>query len=314
MVGEGNYTTRVSAQFLREVAPDGSQGRFRLLLYDFDTGRDQLGSRHIEALGRYILPRLAPNAPPCRVWIGGIASRRGDTRFNEGLAWARAARVEHYLLRQSSSLGNLTSRHSLRTTWHGERYSVFQSENSGYYRAVLIVISMDRPRRPEPAPPPTTEVHRTNRFRIRWDWGGDGDLVVGMGVHTYVIDYDPGPGSPASDPVWYRHIGVGMGLGFGAGSGDASAPWNEFVSQRVTTTRDFGGTARATSMAATAGRGGASRLTFTISPGLVPEETITFDPFEAPEAFSVSLGFGTIVGPFFADQEYTARRRRRGGA
>lgn len=127
-MGDGNYTTRITPQFLQEVAPDGSEGRFRLLLYDFDTGRDQLGSRHIEALNRYVVPRLAPDAPPCRVWIGGVASRRGDSRFNQGLAWARAGRVEHFLLSQSTSLGNLTSRHSLRTTWHGERYSLLHSE------------------------------------------------------------------------------------------------------------------------------------------------------------------------------------------
>ena len=264
-MGSGNYTTRLDHRFLQAVAPDGATSRFRLLLFDFDTGRSELGSRHFEALNRYVVSRLGPNQPRCEVWIGGIASRRGDARFNHGLAWARAAGVESYLRSQVPGLGNLTSQHSLRATWHGERHSVGQSENSEYYRSVLVVITQARPYRPPARPPARPQLRQTNRFKIRFDWGGEGEVGLSAGIHTYVIDYDQIPNAPPPDPVWYRLVGVGFGVGVSVGVGNPMAPWNSFTSQRVTTTRDFRGSARVTSTSASAsyrGIGGGVGHTF----------------------------------------------------
>ncbi len=308
-MGSGAYTTRVSDRYLREVAPQGLAAIQRVLLFDYDTGRPELLPRHIEGLDRYVLPYLRATSPPCSVWIGGIASRRGDHLRNEGLAWARARRVEQYLIPRSGGLGGLTSRHGLRTTWHGERYSAYGTENSEYYRAVLIVLQGAPAYVPPSRPPTPQRAHVTNRFRIRYDWGFDGGELGVVGASTFVIDYDLGdPLAPPPDPHWYRLVGGGFGGGLpvGGGAGDASAPWNPFVSQRVTTPSRFGGTARLMSRVAFS----AGHTVLRIFPSESDEE-IVLDPLETP-GVTLALSVSAIFGAFFVDWEYTQRRRRAG--
>ena len=308
-MSHGQYTRRITQDFLREVAPRDTEVIERVLLYDFVTGRPDVLERHRDGIRQFVLPHLRDSAPRCRVWIGGIASRRGDARMNQGLAWARALRVEQHLRGAAPSLGRLAGRHGLTTTWHGERYSTHHTENSEFFRAVLIVISR-APQYVAPPPPPSRQTHAFDRFRIRFDWGYDGGEILAGGSSTFVIDYNHAyPNAPASDPAWYRFIGggVGGGLPVGGGVGDPAAPWNAFRTTRVTTTHAFSGGA------SLAGRSafGWGRTTLRIWPS-GPEGEILVDPLEAPNSTTLALGASILYGPFFIDAEYTRRRRAQG--
>lgn len=307
-MSHGRYTRRITSDFLRDVAPRDMDVVERVLLYDYVTGRPELLAGHREGLRQFVLPHLQETAPRCRVWIGGIASRRGDADLNRGLGWARAVRVEQYLRSAASGLGSLTGRHGLTTTWHGERYSSHHTENSEFYRAVLIVISRAPRYVPPPRVDPETRAHAFDRFRIRFDWGFDGGGVLAGGASTFVIDYDPAyPNAPASDPAWYRFVGggIGGGLPVGGSAGDPSAPWNSFRAEHVTTTHAFSGLASLASRTAF----GEGRTTLRIWPS-GPEGEILIDPFETPNAITIALGASILYGGFTLDSDYT---RRRGG-
>jgi len=309
-MGNGAYTTRLSERYLREVSPQSRDVVQRVLLYDYDTGRPELLPQHVQGIDRYVLPFLRESSPPCSVWIGGIASRRGDRLMNEGLAWARARRVEQYIVPRASGLGGLTGRHGLMTTWHGERYSAHGSENSAYYRAVLVVIQRAPTYVPPPRPESPQRAQMSNRFRIRYDWGYDGGEILVAGASTFVIDYDQvDPRSPAPDPHFYRLVGLGAGGGLpvGGGIGGPNVGWNRFTSERVTTPRRFSGAARLASRVA----GNLGHTVLVIGPAATSED-IRIDPFEVPGGVNIALGASWIFGPFFVDWEYTERRRREG--
>lgn len=196
----GQYTSRINEQFLHSAIPPPPNGQ-RLLLYDFTTGRPELLPRHREALDRIVLPNLTPGGWGTSVWIGGLASRRGDTDFNRGLSFARAMNVERYLFERAPEVQRLTSPHSLTTRYFGERHSVGLTENSEYYRSVLVVVTPTPAYRPAPRPPSTPELHATNRFRLMLSWGFDGGAYLAFGSYTFIIDYDLVDSAPASDPV-----------------------------------------------------------------------------------------------------------------
>lgn len=226
----GQYTLRVDQRFLQAVAPQ-PPACHRVLLYDFETGRYDLLPRHREALTQYVLPYLEPNAPPVSVWIGGLASRRGEEGFNRGLSFARAMTVEQFILQRAPHVATFGGRHTLTTHYYGERYSTNLTENSEFHRSVLVVMCPfprpQRPAQPEPAP---TRAHSYNRFRILLAGGFDGGEVIAVGSYRFVIDYEPEPGAPPSDPVMYklRCGGLGAGAPFSVSVGNPPDPL-EFV-------------------------------------------------------------------------------------
>lgn len=297
-MSDGQYTTLVDQRFLNEVAPRAPTGT-RLLLYDFDTGRPDLLSRHAEGLDQYVLPVLHPRGHPTSVWIGGLASRRGNETFNRGLAFARAGNVERYLVDRAPGLRGVAGRHSVSTHYFGERYSTHHTENSPYYRAVLVILQPATTSRPRPRTPPPPQAYATNRFRILLLRGFDGGEVIAFGSYRFLIDYEAVPGAPASEPVEYQLTagGGGIGMPVSAGSGNPRTDWNPFVCDHVTTTRGFDGRAHWFSYGAGLGipkvNAGNTSLTMFTEGSSGP---IRIDPFRVET--SAGLGLTAVYGPF----------------
>lgn len=301
-MGDGRTTEQIDRRFLESVTPPPIHAYRRVLLYEFDTEGSRLLPGHIEALMRRVVPELRPTSPAGSVWIGGLASRRGSESINIPLARRRAQAVQIFLLRACPNLLDFTGRHAIVTTSFGETYSA-HTENSEYYRSVLVILSQivvpaPPPRPPRPQPPTTF-----NRFRIRskglsFD-GGEGYIA---GSYGFEIDYDVAfTGSPPSDPVVYRlrgYVGVGGGpVPFGVSVADPDGPWNPFVSPIVTTTRGFSGRA---------GIGGrnlqlivdlGSETHLTLLPAAAHGADIAIDDFQT-RSMGFAAGFGTVVGPF----------------
>lgn len=309
----GQYTLRVDQRFLQAVAPQ-PPACHRVLLYDFETGRYDLLPRHREALTQYVLPYLEPNAPPVSVWIGGLASRRGEEGFNRGLSFARAMTVEQFILQRAPHVATFGGRHTLTTHYYGERYSTNLTENSEFHRSVLVVMCPfprpQRPAQPEPAP---TRAHSYNRFRILLAGGFDGGEVIAVGSYRFVIDYEPEPGAPPSDPVMYklRCGGLGAGAPFSVSAGNPQTHWNSFTSPRVTTTRGFEGYARLGARGWSLGPVG-RRLLGPLSEGshtflrLLPSASAPHDILIEPlQTDSISFGAVLLSGPFEIDWEGT---------
>lgn len=301
----GDYTRRIGEGFLREVAPRGNV-LDRVLLFDFVTGRPDVLPRHREGLRLHVLPHLEPNAVPCWVWVGGIASRRGDASFNRGLASAHARNIEHAILAAVPSLTRLIRRHSLRTTWHGERYSTHHTENSEFYRSVLVVIGRypptSQPRRRPPEPLPSG----FNRFRIRMVGPGfEGGEVWTGGSYGFELDYDVSvSGSPSSAPAIYRlrgYAGVGLGAPFGASLPDRDGPWNSFTSPVITTPRGFGGAGSMSGGGFSLGHGESS-INLTLRPRAAGWSAIIINDLRV-RGWSAGAGYSSIHGPFQLESE-----------
>lgn len=302
----GNFTTRIDSRFLREVAPQAPLG-MRILLYDFGTGEYEIMSRHAEALLRYVIPMLGEDAAPCSVWIRGLASRRGDSHLNMGLSFARSRSVEGFILDRCPHVARLVSRHALSCQHFGEEHSVGQTENSGYHRSVLIVLSPRMPSRPPP-PDPSFVAPVFNRFRVLLQRGIDASGgVVAAASYVFIIDYDTNaPGSPPSDPVVYRLFtgGVAYGAPVGVSIGDPNTDWNLFRSMHVTTTRGFEGQALWVSSSISVGVSvPGSTASFRMMPEASAPHRIDVDPFKV----SRGLGLGMIAlrGPFWIDHNGT---------
>ena len=152
----------------------------------FGTGEYEILSRHAEALLRYVIPMLGEDAAPCSVWIGGLASRRGDSNSNVGLSFARSRSVERFIVDRCPHVARLVSRHALSCQHFGEEHSVGQTENSGYHRSVLIVLS---PRTPPPPPPPDPSfvLPVFDRFRVLLQRGIDVGRSVLAGAATSLL-------------------------------------------------------------------------------------------------------------------------------
>lgn len=303
-MGEGQYTERINERFLGEVAPPEGQ---RVLLYDFDTGRPELLPRHREGLDRHVIPRLAANAAPTAVWIGGLASRRGDEELNEALGFARAMAVEQYILRAAPELAAFVRRHSLTTQYFGERYSAHHTENSEYYRSVLVVMRTLPRYEPPPRREPRARIFATNRFKIQLSWGFDGGEILAFSSSTFVIDYDDHvDGAPASDPIAYKLRAGGFGGGptpVGGSTGDPTL-WNRFTAPAVLTTRGFEGWARLSGWNASLHQGlGRTHLR------LIPDacDDILIENVQSASSFGV--GGAIVQGPFTIDEESTRDRQ-----
>lgn len=149
---------------MQSVTPRRVIGLERIPLYDFITGRPDLLDRHREGLERYVLPWLGERSQPMSVWIGGLASRRGDESFNRRLARARASMVAGFVFSRTPAAG---LRHAVTAESFGETLSRDHTENSEFYRSVLVLVNRPPPlRAPPPRPAPSLSRARYNRFRI----------------------------------------------------------------------------------------------------------------------------------------------------
>ncbi|MEQ8452748.1 MAG: hypothetical protein RLO52_03490 [Sandaracinaceae bacterium] len=305
----GRYTSRIDQRFLSEVAPNAPGGQ-RVLLYDFVTARTDLLEGHREGIDRAILPWLSPSSRPTAVWIGGLASRRGGDGLNRGLAFGRAGAVEQYLTSRVRGIGSVSSPHSISTHYFGERFSTHHTENSPYYRSVLVVLSPLQDYRPPPRPEPPPRVRATNRFRILLSWGFDGGEGIAIGSYTFIIDYDLSPDAPPSDPVAYklRGFGIGGGAPASASSGNPQTDWNRFTSNHLCSTRGFEGTARLGSAGVAApGLGGITFMSYLrLNPAASPHN-IVIDPLRT--GTGAQLGAGVLEGPFRIDSASTQQFR-----
>lgn len=270
----------------------------RLLLYDFETGHAGLLSGHREGLARHVVPWLGSGGPEVSVWIGGLASLRGAEAANDRLARARASAVYEHLVGARPGLRD-PQRHALVVQSFGERYSA-HTENSAFYRSVLVVVSRSpMPRSVESSP--SLRAHPFHRFRIRQKGlSFDGGSYYVAGSFGFEIDYDTSaPGCPASEPMIYRlrgYAGVGQGAPVGANYADPDGPWNTFASPMVTTTRGFAGWASIGGWAIQLGVtiGSETKLALYPSAG---ETSVQLDPFVS-RSYGFAASFGVIGGPF----------------
>lgn len=300
----GRYVAgnRLRERFLESVTPPPVNAIDRVLLYDFETGHSDLRSEHIQGLQNHVVPYLRPDAPPRSVWIGGLASRRGDAGSNRSLARERALKVAAHLLTARRSLLDFGSRHCLVTEWFGERLSIHHTENSEYYRSVLLVIS--RAPRPQPTPRPAApeRPQAFNRFRIRsHGLNFDGGEGVALGSYGFEVDYDPAcTGAPDSAPMVYRlrgYVGYGFGAPFGASVADPDGPWNPFQGPFVTT-RGLAGRAAIGGLSTQLGPFTFdSETTLTLLPDASGNTEIDISPYES-SSLGVAAALGLVVGPF----------------
>ncbi len=307
MSSEGQYTQRITSQFLQEVAPRAIDGE-RVLLYDFVTGEHNLLARHREGLDRCVIPWLQRPAPAVSVWIGGLASRRGNRQHNRGLAFVRAREVERYILSRVPEVEALTNPHSIITHHYGDRYSIHGDENNAYYRSVLIVLSFTSvpPRMPS-RPPVDPRFQITHRFRIAMILGIDGGEVLALGFYRFIIDYDPTYDGPPSDPVLYFLAGGGIGGGLPLSTSSGPYDWNSFSTQQLTTTRGFSGRGHWGSASVSIGDtllGGSFLRLYPSS----HENSVLIDPFNS--SFGVGAGATIVHGPFWFDENATRSFRR----
>lgn len=303
-VGRGNYVrgNRLTPAFLESVSPPPIHAVERVLLYDFDTGRPDLLPMHVEGLHQFILPFLQPSSPPCSVWIGGLASRRGDESINIPLARHRAVNVATYLLASRPHLLEARGRHSVVSQSFGERLSR-HTENSEYYRSALVVVSRLAPYRPPRRPPPPSVAMAFHHFRIRSHGVSvDGGEVWGLGSYGFEVDYDIGmSGCPPSSPAIYRlraYGGVAGGLPAGVGLADRDGPWNRFTMPIVTTTRGLEGRASIAGHNVQVLRWTISSETaLTLKPDAANGAEVSIDPFVSSGA-GFAAAFGVLVGDF----------------
>lgn len=273
------YDRRVSAAFLHAARPPTQNVVERLLLYGFPTGDATVAGVHVTALQRYILPQLTANSPPASVWVGGMASRRGDAGLNARLARQRAYNVSSHLAGRG---GSAFQAHSVATHDFGERLSG-HTLNSEYYRSVLVVVS----RRPVPArihTPPAWEVDLSTRFKIRMLYGNQVGRVMEVAEIAFEIDYDD-PNAP-SRPAFYRLLGVAVNV-------SASLPvdstdfgdWESFRTPAIASTTQFGGTASFSDL-----------LTWCSFELMSELGRFVFPTFATPPSYSVGLNYAQ--GPF----------------
>ena len=299
MTRRGQFTTRVTSEYLRGAGVPTTGVQRRILLFDFGTNSTRIETRHDEAIRRYITPIL--NQGGFNVWLAGMASRAGASDLNERLSAQRVRRVaERIDFRTDAQFG-------ITTTHFGESQSVTGTENSAYSRAVLVVIT-DRP--PISIPPRQIVRPRSpyyNKFRIAMTFGGEAGIgYLAGGFYNFYIDYDRrSMNAPRSNGQKYRF----MGGGFGGGPVDISVSsgiesWNyfELPPGRTALPSQFAGEARMESVGVSAGVGplDGEHTTFTnlhLSPSFLPG----FDIMRFKTNWSVSAGASVITGNFELD-------------
>lgn len=282
----GQYSTRILPTFLSGTSAPRRNVVLRLLLFDFATGHSDIRQRHQEAIETILLPAL--RARGLCVWIGGLASRRGDEAFNQNLAAARARRV-------ADRVRFLAERRvGMEVTSFGEGHSVHGSINSEYYRSVLIVVTRQPPppRRERRTPPPRAAL--STRFKITLSRSFQGGEGLEFGSYHFLIDYDERfAGAPPSDPVGYRLSAAGIGAGLPVSVGGGTPIWNRFTTAGVVSTRDFEGWGSFGSGGAAAGESGVGVSVLRLWPDRLPSFRI--DSFAAR-----SLGAGiSMIGGWF---------------
>lgn len=300
----GNFLrgNRLTSTFLESVSPPPIHAIERILLYDFDTGRPELLPLHIRGLHDYVLPFLRPTSPPCSVWIGGLASRRGNESINIPLARHRAINVAAYLLESRPHLLESAGRHSIVTQSFGERLSR-HTENSEFYRAALVVVSRLAVYRAPRRPPPPPRAMAFNHFRIRsHGLNVDGGEVWGLGSYGFEVDYDLGmPNCPPSSPAFYRlraYAGIAGGAPAGIGVADRDGPWNRFTVPIVVTTRGLEGRASIGGHNVQLLRWTISSETeLTLKPDAADGAEIAIHPYRSSGP-GFAAAFGVLVGDF----------------
>lgn len=306
-MSEGAYTTRVTERFLTDPSIPTRDVITRLLLYDFVTGNDTVLREHKRAIDRYVI-RVAQGLPRMHVWIGGLASRAGGEGMNRGLSIMRARSVYRYIGERAPSLLARGGGATVRS--FGEGRSTHGTDNSMYYRAVLIILSR-APAQDLRLPPrdraPLEHADISTRFRIKLDHGVEVGEIMSIARFQFLIDYDVNqPASPPSDPARYtfRSMGVSVSatpVGFSQGGGI----WNEMPpTRRFMTPRDFGG---GLELSAASVIGDRSVTSVTLMPtGDVP---LFIPNFRTGPSFSP--GAGTYRGPFTLDSGVSANGRAR---
>jgi hypothetical protein len=236
-------------------------------------------------LRQYIIPQIRQGG--VSVWVGGLASRAGDEAFNSNLASARAQNVA----RRIDFLAGQNYRSVV--TSFGEGESRHGTENSAYYRSVLVVVARVPRWEPPPRPPREPVLSFFHKFKICLTWGFEGGEILAVGRYRFLIDYDESdPHAPPPNETRYVFTGGGFGGGAPAASSGGMV-WNRFTLQANATPRDFEGRAR---------MGGAS-LSFVRGIGY---GTLRLIPERLPEVYlpdfqtgqSVSIGASIITGPF----------------